>query len=215
VSYCDDAGRLRPALQFASVPLTAWLTHTPADYSRVMIRDLVSLEAPPTALVIPWFLFDMLTNGEEMGWRGYVLPRLQARYNALAASLILGVIWGFWHLPRFLGTGLSAHRSLAWFVVAHMALAILYTWVYNGTHGSLLLVTLLHASGNTAGMFLPVAFAVAGGVRQTIAIVLIILAAVVIAVLAGPARLAPTGTSIQIVGWEPAGPNRRNSTPNH
>lgn len=183
---------LLPALQFASVLLTAWLTGAPADYGHPMIRDVVPLGAPLLALVIPWLLFDLLTNGEEMGWRGYVLPRLQARHSALAASLVVGVIWGLWHLPKFLGSGTSSEKSLVWFVVAHLALAILYTWLYNSTRGSLLLVTLFHASGNTAGMFLPVSFAVAGGVKQNLLIVLTILAAVAVTVAAGPAHLSRT-----------------------
>jgi len=94
-----------------------------------------------------------VTNGEEIGWRGYVLPRLQAKHTALAASLILGVIWGFWHLPKFLSHWNTV--SFAWFMVHTLAGSVLYTWMYNGTKGSLLLVTLFHASANTAGMFVP------------------------------------------------------------
>lgn len=188
---------LLPALFFASIPLTAWLTGTSADASQPMIRDLVPLKAPLAALVIPWFLFELLTNGEEMGWRGYVLPRLLTKYHALTASLILGVIWALWHLPKLLGAGMNGDRSLVWFLVAHMALAILYTWVYTGTRGSLLLVTILHASSNTAGIFLPVSFAVAGGVTDNLLIVLIVLAAVVVTAVAGPARLARPATSFR------------------
>ncbi|MCL4830261.1 MAG: CPBP family intramembrane metalloprotease [Caldilinea sp.] len=181
---------LLPALQLASILLTSWLTGAPADYSHPMIREVAPIDAPLLALLVPWMLFEILTNGEEMGWRGYVLPRLQARHSALVASLVVGVIWGFWHLPKFLGSGMSNERSLAWFIVAHLALAILYTWLYNSTRGSLLLVTLFHASGNTAGIFLPVSFAVAGGVMQNLLIVLIILAAVIVTVATGPARLS-------------------------
>ncbi|MFN3335046.1 MAG: hypothetical protein ACK47M_21300, partial [Caldilinea sp.] len=67
---------------------------------------------------------------------------------------------------------------------------ILYTWLYNSTRGSLLLVTLFHASDNTAAMFLPASFAVEGGAMQNLLIVLIILAAVVITVVAGPEWLS-------------------------
>jgi len=188
---------LLPTLRFAAIPLTSWLTGVPADYSHPMIRDVVPLDVPLLYMILPWILFEIITNGEEMGWRGYVLPRLQAKYNALTSSLIIGVIWSIWHLPKFLGTGLSGERSFPWFTVAHLALAILYTWLYNNSRGSLLLVTLFHASSNTAGMFLPVSFAVAGGVISNLMIVLYIVAAIIVIVVAGPSRLSRTG-SLQI-----------------
>ncbi len=181
---------LLPALRFAAIPLTAWLTGVPADYSHPMIRDVVPLDAPLLMLVVPWIIFEILTNGEEMGWRGYVLPRLQAKYNALVASLIVGVIWAAWHLPKFFGTGLSGERSFVWFTVAHLALAVLYTWLYNNTCGSLLLVTLFHASSNTFGVFMPAKFAVAGGILSNLEIVFFVIAAIVVTVIAGVKRLA-------------------------
>jgi membrane protease YdiL (CAAX protease family) len=183
---------LAPALQFAALLLTAWLTRVPADFSHPMIRDVVPLDAPLFVLIAPWLLFELLTNGEEMGWRGYVLPRLQARSSALVASLMVGVLWSVWHLPKFWGTGLSGERSFLWFTVAHLALAILYTWLYNNTRGSLLLVALFHATQNTAGMFLPVHFAVSGGIVQNMVIVLYIIAAVIVVLVAGAARLSLT-----------------------
>ncbi len=181
---------LLPALRFAAIPLTAWLTGVPADFSHPMIRDVVPLDAPLLMLVVPWMLFEVLTNGEEMGWRGYVLPRLQAKYNALVASLIVGVIWAVWHLPKFLGTGFNDELSFVWFTISHLALAVLYTWLYNNTHGSLLLVVFFHAAGNTTGMFLPVQFAIPGGITQNVEIVLYVLAAVIVTLASGAARLS-------------------------
>lgn len=181
---------LLPALQFASVLLTSWLTHTPTDFSHPMIRDIVPLDAPLLMLVIPWILFEVLTNGEEMGWRGYVLPRLQAKYNALVSSLIVGVIWSVWHLPKFLGSGGNSDKSFIWFTVAHLGLAVLYTWLYNNTRGSLLMTTLFHATQNTAGMLLPVSFAAPGGLDRNVIIVLYVVAAVIVTAVAGPANLS-------------------------
>ncbi|HPP63856.1 MAG TPA: type II CAAX endopeptidase family protein [Anaerolineales bacterium] len=183
---------LLPALQFTSIFLTSWLTRVPVDFSHPMIRDVVPLDAPLLALVLPWLIFEILTNGEEWGWRGYVLPRLQAKYNALTASLIVGVIWSVWHLPKFLGAGMNDERSFAWFTVAHLALAVLYTWLYNNTRGSILLVVLFHATGNTAGVLLPVKFAVAGGVVENMLIALYVVAAVVVALIAGAENLSRT-----------------------
>jgi membrane protease YdiL (CAAX protease family) len=183
---------LLPALQFVSVLLTAWLTGAPVGFSHPMVRDIVPLSAPLFVLVVPWFIFEILTNGEEMGWRGYILPRLQAKYNALTASLILGVIWSVWHLPKFLGTGTSGGRSFSWFTVFCMAAAVLYTWLYNNSRGSLLLVTLLHAINNTAGMFLPVSFAVTGGILSNLMTMLYVTTAIVVTIVAGPERLSRT-----------------------
>lgn len=189
---------LLPALQFISTLAAPWLTGAPADFSRPLVREVVPLSAPLLVLAVPWFIFEALTNGEEMGWRGYVLPRLQARHSALAASLIVGVIWSVWHLPKFLGTGASSGRSFVWFTAAHLALAVLYTWLYNNTRGSLLLVTLFHASGNTAGMFLPVSFAAPGGVAPNMLVVLYVIAAVGVTFIAGAARLSRTeGKQVQ------------------
>ncbi len=183
---------LLPALQFASVLLTAWLTRLPVDFSRPMIREVVPLDAPLLALVLPWLVFEVLTNGEEWGWRGYVLPRLQAKYSALTSSLVLGVIWSVWHLPKFMETDPGGERSFFWFTTAHLALAVLYTWLYNNTHGSLLLVVLFHAAENTAGMFLPVEFAVSSGIEQNIQVVLYIAAAALVTFTAGADRLSHT-----------------------
>lgn len=183
---------LLPALQFVSMLLTVWLTGEPVDFSHPMVRDIVPLSAPLFVFVVPWFIFEILTNGEEMGWRGYILPRLQTKYNALTASLIIGVIWSVWHLPKFFGTGTSGGRSFFWFTVFCMAAAVLYTWLYNNTSGSLLLVTLFHAANNTAGMFLPVSFAVTGGILPNLMTVLYVTSAVVVTIVAGPERLSRT-----------------------
>jgi len=183
---------LSPALQFASVLLTSWLTRVPADFSHPMIRYVVPLDAPLLALLVPWIFFEIFTNGEEMGWRGYVLPRLQVKYNALVSSLILGVIWSAWHLPKFFGTGRNVHQSLFWYTLFCLAASVLYTWLYNNTRCSLLLVTLFHAMQNTAGMFLPVQFAVPGGIERNIMIVLYVIAAVVVTFVAGIKNLSRT-----------------------
>jgi membrane protease YdiL (CAAX protease family) len=102
--------------------------------------------------VVVSFLFSIFPGsavGEELGWRGFALPRLQARHSALAASLIVGAAWGIYHLPLFL-LG-SPTRPLALFLpfaIGCVIMSIFYTWMYNGTGGSLLIVVLLHATTN-------------------------------------------------------------------
>ena len=84
---------------------------------------------------------------EEIGWRGYALPRLQKRWNALTSSVIVGVIWGLWHLPLFMMVGTSQHElgvPFIGFLVGFMANSILYTWLYNNTKQSIWSAILLH-----------------------------------------------------------------------
>jgi len=89
--------------------------------------------------------------GEEPGWRGFALPRLQQRYGPLVGSLVLGLLWSLWHLPLILTPGNTTWTgSLALFVALGIALAIAHTWVSNGTRASLLAVMLLHAAINTS-----------------------------------------------------------------
>jgi len=95
--------------------------------------------------------------GEEFGWRGFALPRLQARHSALVSSLIIGLIWGTWHIPLFLTQGTVQSKWLAeaglivpvlGYTLFCMAWAIQYTWVFNNTKGSVLLAAVIHGAGN-------------------------------------------------------------------
>jgi uncharacterized protein len=96
-----------------------------------------------------FMIFPGSALGEELGWRGFVLPRMQARHSALKASLIIGILWGPWHLPLWL-TGTESHPISLYvpFVVAVIASSVFYTWLYNNTGGSLLIVVLYHAASN-------------------------------------------------------------------
>lgn len=96
------------------------------------------------------FLSGVVAGGlEEIGWRGYLLPRLQGRHSALAASVLIGLVWSAWHAPLFLMEGTSqASASVVWFSVQAVALSVVLTWAYNSTGGSLLLAVLAHGSLN-------------------------------------------------------------------
>jgi len=179
-----------PVIFLSAVLLNAALSHTAIDFSGVFAHKIFGSSANLVVFILPFFLFDAIANGEEIGWRGYVLPRLQAKHSALVSSLIIGLIWGLWHFPKFLVPGNSSPFAL--FMVKVMADAILYTWLFNNTKGSLLLVTLFHASGNTAGVFLPVANTVTG--NNLGALIFQVLLEIIVAILivrsAGPARLS-------------------------
>ena len=84
---------------------------------------------------------------EEIGWRGFALPHLQRRYSALTSSLIIGLVWAFWHWPNFV---IPSDRPPWWHVLAFvpltMAVSVVFTWVFNSTGGSLFAVVLLHGA---------------------------------------------------------------------
>ncbi len=113
-----------------------------------VLPSSVPLQMPLPLLLLLFFVYVGLFHGgldEELGWRGYALPRLQARYGALTASLILGVFWACWHLPAwFLPDSPQAGLSFPVFLVSVVATSIIYTWFYNSTGGSLLLIIVLH-----------------------------------------------------------------------
>ncbi len=91
----------------------------------------------------------LISAGEEAGWRGYALPRLQARFGFWQASLILGLLWGCWHLPLFLIPGTTQY-GLAFpaYVLASIGYSVIYTCLYNRGRGSVLLASLFHSASN-------------------------------------------------------------------
>jgi membrane protease YdiL (CAAX protease family) len=102
------------------------------------------------------FVVFVLIVGEELGWRGYALPRLLAERSALAASLILGALWGAWHLPTFFVPGAPQYGLPFYvFVVLIVAYSVVIGWVYVHARGSVLVASLLHGAINLSqGFFL-------------------------------------------------------------
>jgi membrane protease YdiL (CAAX protease family) len=125
----------------------------------------VSLRAsavPPSLLLFvaafPYVVVLGAALPEEVGWRGFALPRLQRLHGPLVGSIVLGTLWGLWHLPLFLLPGWDTpHGSvldLVLFVAFAVSMAVVLTWVFNNTHGSVLLAILAHASVNTFSVVL-------------------------------------------------------------
>jgi membrane protease YdiL (CAAX protease family) len=117
-----------PALLFAGANLTLAALGEPVEWS--LVGDRIG---PYLGTFLVTLVF--LGGQEEPGWRGYALPRLQERWSPVTATVVLGLVWGLWHLPL--------DGPLA--PVVTVPLAFLYTWVYNRT-GSVLMAILLHAS---------------------------------------------------------------------
>jgi membrane protease YdiL (CAAX protease family) len=106
----------------------------------------------PALLIFP----ALITWGEEPGWRGFALTRLQERYNPVVSTLVVGFLHGLWHLPIYLmvsGPVAAGPFNLARFlnnILVSMALAFVFTWIFNHARGSILIAVLVHASSNAA-----------------------------------------------------------------
>jgi len=138
---------------------------------------LAGLQGLPPRLLVSYAIYFVVVIfgggplGEEPGWRGFALPRLQPRYGPLWGTLLLGVGWCCWHLPDFLtpaqgggsGTGLAiVLANFSMFFLMVIALAIIFTWVFNHTAGSVFIAIVLHASVNTPQLVLVSLFPAVG-----------------------------------------------------
>jgi len=132
--------------------ILAILTHNLFGKSSISFQFKDWIQTLPTQL--PWLLIILIflvltSSGEELGWRGYAMPRLQSRYGQVWASLILGLLWAFWHLPNFWISGTPQYGlSMPGYVLATIGFTIIYTCIYNGTNGSVLLASLYHGASN-------------------------------------------------------------------
>ncbi len=162
-------------LQLIAVAITKWLGGNPPDFA--FVKEYLSAPVGILAVVI---LYLLQAGLEELGWRGYMLDRLQQFWEPLPASLILGVAHTVWHLPTFwiVGTNqstwISGIEPLAFigFVVAG---SIYSTWCYNDNQRSILATTLLHAVGNLAAAI----FAMTGSGKHIFTILLSLSAAII------------------------------------
>jgi membrane protease YdiL (CAAX protease family) len=111
----------------------------------------------------PWYVIPVaialstpFQAGEEIGWRGYALPRLAARFGLARASILLGLIWACWHLPQFFIAEADTYgQSFYVFVLQVTGLSVAMAWLYAHTDGSLLLVMLLHSAVNNSKDIVP------------------------------------------------------------
>jgi len=140
---------LWPVLILAGNQIAGWIGIT--------IPPAIWPVVPFPLILIEGFIWAFLFGGalnEEPGWRGFALPRLQSRFTPLVASLIVGVLWGLWHVPNHLVGVYGGGAFGALIRVMDIPRAVLFTWVYNRCKGQLWIVLLLHASTNTTSYFL-------------------------------------------------------------
>ena len=166
-----------------------------------VIRSVLGLEVPAAWLAMPSasalvFLAGALiagSFGEEVGWRGLAQPRLQPRRGAFVAAIVVGVLWSFWHLWPVLTPGGLATTGIAGVVLTFVRLtatSVVYAWLLNSTHGSLLIVMLAHAGHNIAAQVVPLP----GGTQQgdPVTALLYLAAAVIVVLFYGAKWLSKT-----------------------
>jgi membrane protease YdiL (CAAX protease family) len=144
--------------------------------------------------LLVWFLTFGL--GEETGWRGFALPRLQRGRSAFSATVILWVFWALWHLPLFFY--LYDATILVGFLLGLLAGAVVFTWLYNSTGGSILLVAVWHAAFN----FVTGCVACKTGVAAAVVSTLVMVWAVVVMVWSKPATLSGADKQVSRGGGE-------------
>ncbi len=178
------AGVLAPAITLLSLAVRALADpHFHVASGSPLGELLGDLGVGGVALVFPLLILGQLPSSpllEEFGWRGLALPLLQGRWNALASSVVLGLVWGVWQLPLMVAYG----DPLVPYLLLIVPQTVLMTWVVNSARGSMLLAMLFHAGLSTA---LTTLYA---GSWSLVEIVLTWLVAVAVALRYGPGDLA-------------------------
>lgn len=131
----------------------------PLDFVNLGVYDFLPIPgASPWLLILPFSLLVMVTGGamnEEIGWRGFLLPRLLERLSPLTASLIMAPLWWVWHLPQWLLSGPIDLGAWFGFLGGLTLLTIIMTWIFTKTRGSLSIAVLLHTAANVCSGFFP------------------------------------------------------------
>lgn len=116
------------------------------------------ISVSPVLLAIPYFFLMLIIGGgqEEFGWRGFAQKPLQEKFGVIPASLVIGAIWGLWHLPLwFMAGDLHSAYSFFAFVIMTTSISLIYAWLYNASGKKLVVVLIFHAMNNTAAPLLP------------------------------------------------------------
>ncbi len=146
---------LMPGLFLLAMPIGSLLGRHNLSPSQIQGTGLTLVGLIAAKFLYQLFFFN--ATGEEVGWRGFALPRLQTRASPLVASLVLTVFWAPWHFFLWQAQGTPVHTWQYWLEEYLFLIppTIIIVWLYNRSKGSILVAGFAHAAGNTALAFLP------------------------------------------------------------
>ena len=132
------------------------VTHYLAPIFSLEVADTL-LDGNSPVVLIPYFFFILFIGGgqEEFGWRGYAQQPLQERFGVIKASLLIGVIWGVWHLPLWVFPDAQGAYSFPAFVLMTTGVSLVYALLYNASGQKLIVPWLYHAMWNTVPALFP------------------------------------------------------------
>lgn len=121
------------------------------DKTTVNLSELLRTKEFPQFNLLTFFIYNLIFFGlgEEVGWRGFALPRLQNKSNALIASIVLTVFWALWHLPLFFyrpGYSSMGFAGIFGWVFSLLTGSVLLTWLYNSSRGNILICAVFHST---------------------------------------------------------------------
>ena len=121
---------------------------------KLMEMPVGNPQVPALMVPLSFAVFFIAALSEEVGWLGYAIEPLQHKWNALAAGIILGIVWTLWHLIPFIQMGRTP-TWIVWHGLGMVMVRILYIWIYNGTGKSVFAVIVFHAMHNVSTVLLP------------------------------------------------------------
>ncbi len=179
-----DYGRIRAKVWY--VPIVLLMPGVTAVTYGLMSMLRWPLPPPQFSVltaVILFLAFFVGALGEELGWSGYAIDRLQARWNALESGILLGMVWAAWHIIPLM----QAHRAptwIAWWCLGTVATRVLMVWIYNNTGKSVFAMALYHAIENLSWQLAPAYY------DPRITSVIVAFVAVIVVAVWGPKTLA-------------------------
>ncbi|MEZ5012151.1 MAG: CPBP family intramembrane glutamic endopeptidase, partial [Bacteroidales bacterium] len=144
----------------------------------ILKGDPVKIMELPGREVLTLLLAILISGplGEELGWRGFALPLMLKRQSAISAALLLGLIWGLWHLPSFFMSGLpQVELQIPVFIIAALSLSVIVTWIFVNTNYNLFLTFLFHYTLNFTYTLVGSAFIYMTMVQVVIALLVLVI----------------------------------------